>query len=475
MTVRLVCRAALVGYLVGGVAACHHAATVQPSGSGVTLEPRPPAERARDAALRNAADPLAAYRRAGFLVGVGELPLVGSLAYLAGPRPDSTLVVLALSLPSRPLTFNREGDRFHGSYDVAVEFSREGVVLRRVMTHEDVRVGSFKETTRDEESVIFQQLVELPPGPVQVSITVRDGGSTRSGHAGAAVLVPRFDDAALAPPIGILRSQSRSSRAERPQLIANPRTTYVVGRDSVALFYVEAYDSGASRRPLTLRVLVAGDEMPDAYSDTMRVVGSGTTVTAVRVAIPVSRVGFGALAVTVSPIDAGAPPAAASASAPLFITLGEGFAVASFDEMLSYLRFFTTPERLHALRDAAPPARARAWASFVAATDPDTTTRENEALRDYFARVADANTRFREETLPGWLTDRGMIFSALGEPDNRMEPGAPDAMSRGRVQVWEYQQYRVRFVFVDQTGFGHWRLTAGSEAEYRALMQRLNK
>ena len=157
------------------------------------------------------------------------------------------------------------------------------------------------------------------------------------------------------------------------------------------------------------------------------------------------------------------------------MTFGEGFAVSSFEQMLGYLRYFTTAERLRSLRDTAPEDRPRAWTAFLQATDPLPSTVEHEGLRDYFARLSNANMRFQEETVPGWLTDRGMIYSALGEPDNRIEPASSDPMQRDRVQVWEYQRYRVRFIFVDQTGFGRWRLTPGSETEYNALMLRLSR
>src|SRR6185503_16105984 len=150
-------------------------------------------------------------------------------------------------------------------------------------------------------------------------------------------------------------------------------------------------------------------------------------------------------------------------------------AVSSFEEMLGYLRFFASPDRLRALREAPAEERYRAWSSFLAATDPSPATPENEALRDYLTRLTEANIRFQEESGPGWLTDRGMIFTALGEPDERREAATGDPMQRNRVEVWEYQRYCSRFVFVDQTGFGRWRLTPGSEAEYHALLRRLSR
>src|SRR2546428_4462216 len=63
-------------------------------------------------------DPLAAYRKAGFLVGGEPFPLVGMVHALASPSPESTLILVTVSLPNRVLTFTRDGEQYHATYDV---------------------------------------------------------------------------------------------------------------------------------------------------------------------------------------------------------------------------------------------------------------------------------------------------------------------------------------------------------------------
>jgi len=433
------------------IIACHHAMP-RP---GSTPEPTLAAESRpiRGESMILATDALAVYRRAGFLVSSGEMPFIGSLGYLAGRTPDSTIVVVAFSISNHALSFTREGDQYRAAYDVILEFHRDTTLVARTRAHEEVRVGSFKETTREEESVIFQQLVSLPPGAVAVTISTRDAGSTRIGRAQIPAYVPRLD----------------------AWTIVSPRATAVFGRDSVAEFYVERYGPTADARGAALEAKVLDDAGHAIFADTQPLRTTGATVRSTVVRLPVGRIGFGVLYLSVSDVVDDVRGTRNASRAPLLVTFGEGFAISSFEQMLGYLRFFATAERLRTLRDTAPEDRAKAWAAFLRATDPLPSTAENEALRDYFARLASANMRFREEGVPGWLTDRGMIYSALGEPDSVMEPPGSDPMQRDRVQVWEYQRYRVRFIFVDQTGFGRWRLTPSSEAEYQALMHRLSR
>jgi hypothetical protein len=67
------------------------------------------------------------------------------------------------------------------------------------------------------------------------------------------------------------------------------------------------------------------------------------------------------------------------------------------------------------------------------------------------------------------------VFIALGDPDQIYEQGQGDLSQRNRVLVWDYAQYRVQLVFVDQSGFGRYRLTSTSEVEFQSLMRRVHQ
>jgi len=184
--------------------------------------------------------------------------------------------------------------------------------------------------------------------------------------------------------------------------------------------------------------------------------------------VPISRLSVGVMTIGVS--RAGS---ADTVHAPIFVGFGEDLPIATFTEMVDYLRYFTSSARLQELKDAAPDQRAAAWAKFLRETDPIPTTSVHEGLREYFGRIAQANARFREEGATGWLTDRGRVFVALGSPDQVYEPNTNDLNQRGRSQIWDYRQHRLQAVFIDQTGFGRWRMTISSESEFEAAVRRV--
>jgi len=426
--------------------------------AGVPL-PTTAGPRATSAA---AAEPVEFYRQAGF-VAVGEdVPFVGAVRFLGGRREDSSYAVIALSFANHALTFTREGDRYHASYDVALEIRRDTSVLHRSSAHEDVRVASFKETTRDEESVIFQRVVLLPRGDASIDITVTDAVNGKRGHTVTAITVPSFDEESLGWPIIAYDPTPRSTRAAPPTVLMNPRATAVFGRDSVLSVYLEEYDG---LPPYIVRVTAQTLDGHPLTADTVPMIDRGGVLTG-DAKLRVDRLGLGLLRVIVTRHDGSNPIAV-----PAVVSFGEGLVVASFEEMLEYLRYFVAPERLQALKNVNPAQRPAAWMAFVRETDPNPLTTEQEGLRDYLARVRTANSRYREQDTPGWTTDRGKVFSALGEPEEITEPVLTPSQ-RGRTQIWEYRRQRARFVFVEDGDGERWRLTPTSESEFDSLLRR---
>lgn len=409
-------------------------------------------------------DAVRLYRQMGLLAEGGETPFVGSVSFLAGKVPDSTMFMLTVSVPSRALTFVRENDRYRASYSATLSLTRANESARRFETHHIVRVASFKETTRSDESVLYQQLVLAQPGVYDLTFSLRDDAGGKGSSIEATVNIPRVTAGSLSSPIPVYEVVPRTSLDSLPRIVPSPRATLTFGQDSTLLIYLEGYGTGTS---LPVRVSVFGENTSTpVWSDVLALQRRGMLFSG-QLSIPVAQLGVGALTLAVTSTQA--PD---TTKAPVFVTFGEDLPVATFTEMVNYLRYFGSPARIQSLRDSPPDARASAWTAFLRETDPDPTTPLNEALRDYFGRIAQANSRFREEGGTGWLTDRGRVFVALGPPDQFYEPNTTDLNQRGRAQIWEYRRHRLQIVFIDQTGFGRWRMTVGSEGEFEALVRR---
>ena len=430
----------------------------------------PPSIRRGDLAAQT--DMLKLQQGLGLLANGLPMPFSGSIAMLPGPTLDSTLVVVSLSLPTQAFSFTRENDRFRASYIVAVEARQNGSVVARTESNQTVRVVSFKETQRADESVLFQQQLLVLPGPYTISVLVRDGNTSRSGTQEKEIVVPVFGGRPSTPIIAV-EVTPRVTAATGPELLANARSTIVLGRDTELPLYLEVRDSALAGVPLN--VAIRDDKGNALWQDSV-VLPHRADLASTVVRIPVAGLGVGIVQAAVWRTGQ-----ADTVTQPVLISFGDDLPVASFDEMIGYLRFFASTSRLSALKTGTPQQRATAWAAFLRETDPISITPQNEALRDYFQRIRVANERYRDDGAAGWLTDRGMTFTALGEPDQVLDnnnQGSQDLSigQRGRLQAWDYTSERLRLIFQDQSGFGRWRFYGSGSTDFQsALQRRLNR
>lgn len=398
------------------------------------------------------------YRQAGLLAQPGAIPFVGSVRFFAGPSDDSTLVLVAISMANRSFLFSGDNGSERAMFAVAVTARDSSKVLAHVEDQKTLRVTSFKETTRSDESVVYERYITLPPGKATIAVTVSDRGSTSANSAQLVVVVPRLAAGTLSSPTNVHTATARLRRDTLPDLIANPRATLIFGRDSMAPVYLEAYGLPAGSR---IALTIANPDGSPLIRDTVTLTRAQPLAGAVF-DLPIARVGLGRRM-----IHANVVGSRDSTTAPLWVTVGEGIGIVNFEELLSYLRYFATAERLQALRDLAPANRAEGWAAFWKETDPNPATAENEALRDYFERITRANELFKEQGTPGWLSDRGKVFITLGEPDQiRGSTPSANPSATGGNQYWVYSRHQVSLEFVDVNGFGRWRLTTHSEAQF---------
>jgi GWxTD domain-containing protein len=417
-------------------------------------------------------DPTAVFHQMGLIATGSPLAFVGKIAYFATPSVDTTMMLASVSIPNRALSFVREGDSYRAPYEVHLLLSQAGAQVAAVNSMEIVRVPTFKEINRTDESVIFQHYFKVRPGDYSISFQVRDAGSARSTLQEGQITVPLLKNGLLSTPVIVYEATPRRMLDSLPRILASPRSSAVFGQDSTVTVYLEGY--GPQPR-LPVGFVVQNDRGAVTWRDTVQLQRQGNLLSG-SVKIPISRVGIGIANVTFTRADA-----TDTVRTPVFVSFGNDIPLLTYEEMLAQLRYYAANERIKALRDAPPESRGTIWAEFLRSTDPVPATPEHEGLQAYFTRLQLANIRFREEAggRSGWLSDRGKVFVSLGEPDQVYEQNTNVPLSstsvtqRSRVQYWEYAQYRLRFLFYDESGTGRWRLTPASEADFQSINARL--
>jgi GWxTD domain-containing protein len=116
--------------------------------------------------------------------------------------------------------------------------------------------------------------------------------------------------------------------------------------------------------------------------------------------------------------------------------------------------------------------------------DPTPDTEENEYREEHYRRIAYANQYFASG-IPGWKSDRGMVYIKYGPPDERdQHNGGTEQRSfqegGGETSMFPYEQWRYRYIegfppnveieFVDTTMTGEFHMTMDPSEKDALLM-----
>lgn len=408
-------------------------------------------------ALTQILDVNTVYRRLGRLTGPAPVPFVAGVAFFGGTG-DSTVAVVGLSLESRNLFFQRDGDAFLARYRVEITATpAAGGAATRSVKDQSVRVARFAETQRNDESVLYQEGLTLRPGTWRIAVQVTDLGGEKTSRAEADFPVPAFGAGSYTAPALAYQVRGRGARSAPVAIILNPRGALAYGGDS-AIAYVEAYDLPA---PGVVPIALVDARDSVVLRDSLRFEGGREVESSVLRFAP-STTSLGELRIV-----AGSGPTARTTTA--LVSFSTGWVISNFDEMVSLLRYFPPSVQLDSLRKASGAQRARLWAAFYKGTDPNPATPAHELLDTYFARLALANQRFRNEGTQGWRTDRGEVLIRMGEPDEIFDASPT---TEGRLIRWGYTRYNLAIYFVDESGFGRFKLSPSSRSALENVVGR---
>ena len=430
---------------------------------------RGPAGRPGAGSTPTIARPLEVYQQLGFLAGPPDFPAVASFSTMAGPR-DSTFVLIAVSLPASALRFQRNADGFLGEYLVSVAFLIDSVPVKRIERRENVRVGSFAETGRLDESIIFQDVVALQPGKYQVQVHASDAFSSRGFRARDSVDVPAYGEGRrLAAPVLVYEADGRDRRDARPDFIVNARRTIPYGAE-IPRVYVELYNTA---RPESVTLRIVDDRGESVWQNDAVVEAGNDQLRHALIDIPTSSLPLGRLWLEAST----AGSSAEIIRSPLLITISDQWMVANFDDVLRFVTYIAATSELDSLKKATGADRRERWDAFWRRRDPLPATPINEFREEFFQRVRFATEHFAESGRAGWDTDRGEVYVVLGAPARTLDRhvGRETGVRPNAIE-WTYEGTpggRLQLLFLDRSGFGRYELTPQAEQAFRSAAQRM--
>ncbi len=422
-------------------------------------------------------DPSALYVRLGRFVATGDMHYIGAVAFIPAAG-DSTTVIVGLSLSNDNFSFDRQSGAFSARYRVEYEFDKPGMAPIIVGRNDTVRVATFQETQRNDESILAQQQQPLVPGDYHLVVRVRDLTTGNVGTATKDMTVPAFGPGSFTGPILVYQVHARTSRDSTLSVVLNPRGTVAYGGDTLLVYFEGVGFQGRHDIPLVVR----DDRDSVIKVATAHFDGTGGIEGRI-VRLSPDSAPLGQVDITLGPehgpVGRGQPTLAAGPgnvvrTTSALVSFSDAWIVTNFDDLLSLLRYFGDDRQINAMRHASKADRDSLWKAFYRSTDPNPATPENEALNAYFARLAIANRRFVEPGFPGWRTDRGEVYITLGEPDEIQDQSAT-VQGFNRVIHWQYVKYQLDLYFQDVSGFGRFQLIPESRAAFEQVRVRIQQ
>lgn len=381
-----------------------------------------------------------------------------AIAY-AAPQPQKSRLDVYVQVPHDEIRFLKEGDQYIGRYEVTLSL----LTTSKTLAHEetwtvDVPVAEFSQTTQNKLYSLTHRTVELEPGNYQMTIQLRDQESRKSSQMKKSLLITDFakDSLSLSD---IMLVNRLSTEGEKRTIVPNISGSINQLAEGFFVFF-EAYTRPAFDS-LEIEWKIYDSKKNEVVSHTQM---EATTGHKTQVFLRIDSAGLRMGTYYVSIVSAGKLGAGTdqlvmkASTSRTFNVRSTDFPVAIVDpdKAIDQLIYIARESELEYIRSATTEEEKRKrFLEFWSKRDPDPQTQRNELMEEYYGRVQYANQTFTHY-LEGWRTDMGMIFIRFGTPDNIERH--PFDVDNKPYEIWYYYQLNRQFIFVDETGFGDYRL-----------------
>jgi GWxTD domain-containing protein len=368
-------------------------------------------------------------------------------------NPTTTRVDVFIQVPFNSLQFIKDGTGFKAEYTVTVSVydKEKETLLTEKLWSEKISSQEFDQTHSRSNFNLSLKSFSLAPGEYVFVISVEDKDSRKKSFYEVNFKVKEFESRIDVSDILFVGNKMMVSGKEKIFPNISKMISTAEGKLSV---YAEVYSDSAT--PVLLKYYISTKDKKAIVEKTSeRDLQKGINRISLEtdsLALPLDNYVF-TLAID-------------DLNSSLKVTSSKGFfsriegvppTITNVDKAISQLIYLATTSELDSIKEGKTgEEKLDRFLNFWKAKDPNKSTPENEAFNEYYRRVEYANAHFTHYT-EGWKSDMGMVYIILGAPNS--VDRHPFEYDSKPYEVWEYYQINRQFIFVDNTGFGDYRLT----------------
>jgi len=384
----------------------------------------------------------------------------------ASEDPDLSRLDLYIKITNNQIQFIKSKDGgFIAEYEISVDiFNKDGERVDGKIWKEETTTNNFDETTSISLSRLSYVSFDLPLNEYQISVSLRDLETLRTGQQKSSIALRDYSKDELS--VSDILYLDYLFLKEDGNLDLHPKVSNERYEKSQLYAYFEVYNIGAyDSVRITYEILNSGKKSVQKSGYWLK--GEG------RITPNFFRIVGDSLAHDIYKIQLTLGSNGKTVSIEhSFKWYWSGIPVsfAKIEDAIEKLVYIATKKELKKLKKAKEEVQRKEFLKFWKLHDPTPETHENELMEEYYRRIDFATEHF-SGFKDGWKTDMGMLYVKLGPPDvvDRDHFNQNFAFLSGRtiksLEAWMYYQYNRQFIFVDENGFGEYRL-ANPQAFY---------
>lgn len=358
-----------------------------------------------------------------------------------------------IQVPYNAVQFIKTGQGFEASYSVTVSvFDEENKnLITEKIWNEKIVALSFELTNSPDNFNLGSRSFELAPGTYSIKTALFDKDSKNEYTSENKVIVKPFTSALSVSDIMLI--SGRTITEGKSRILPNISRNIITDKDPVSLFF-EIYSDTTANYIVNYEIIDEKENLITSSSKPINVNEGGNQIFH---NIDSLMLDLGKNYVRVSIKDSTGKILDSSTKAFLSRWAGVPASLTDLEKAIEQMVYFASPEDLNFIKAAAERReKAKRFVAFWKKQDPNPADEYNPVFNEYYNRVAYANQNFTSYSLEGWRSDRGMVLIILGAPDNIDRH--PFEYYSKPYEVWQYYNLNKRFIFVDYTGFGDYRL-----------------
>ncbi len=362
-----------------------------------------------------------------------------------------------VEIPLKNMEFKKsksDKSSYVSKFDLNIDVvdNAENVIYNNV-SKEEVTTKETGQEYLSQNSQILTRNLFLPPGDYVVKVSIFEQSTKKRFEKDKKIKVEDYSTQPLS--ISDVMIVSRLSDNEGKKTITPDVERNVGIVDTFYLFYFIYKNNEDQKVDVNCRIIDSENKEVYINKETIDLSNGLAFQNQVFMAVPTTDFGYGKYTIQIS----AASNNYNAESNSTFQNLSPDFPapLKDIDLLIDQLQYIAKDDEMKYMRDGKDSAeRQKRFLSFWKKKDPSPNSKRNEVMQEYYMRLMTADKFFSTTYTPGWKTDMGMVFIIFGQPSNIERH--PYEMDQKPYEIWDYYEDNKQFVFIDNTGFGDYRL-----------------